>query len=236
MCVFAAAIPAAAAATSAATAAAVGAAGVGVVGGSMTAATIGSVAAGGAATAAAAATPWLTYAGLASSLLGTGLSAYGSYQQGQAMAGQAEYQAAVARNNQIIAERNAQDAELRGGLSEDQQRRQTAQLKGRQRASLASNGVVIDEGSALDITSDTAAFGEFDALTIRSNAQREAYNYRVQGSNFQAEENLMRMRGAAGSRAGTTGAVSTLLSGAGSVADKWYGYKYGNSRYGGVLA
>ena len=45
---------------------------------------------------------------------------------------------------------------------------------------MAANGVDLSSGSPLDILGDTAMYGELDALTIRSNAEREAYGYRVQ--------------------------------------------------------
>ena len=38
-------------------------------------------------------------------------------------------------------------------------------------------------GSSIDNVSDTAAAGEFDALTIRNNAQREAHGDKVQAGN-----------------------------------------------------
>lgn len=158
-------------------------------------------------------------------VLGTVVGAVGQIQEGQALKEQAAYQAAVARNNQILAERAAQDALDRGKIEEQRQRSATKQLQGRQRAVLAANGVVVDVGSALDITSDTAAIGELDALTIRSNAEREALGFRTQGMNFQAEADLAKAKGEAASQAGYMGAMGTLLSGGGQVAQKWYNFK-----------
>lgn len=167
----------------------------------------------------------LAIASIGASVIGTGMSAYGSMQQGKAAQSQANYQAAVARNNKIIADRQADDAIKRGSVEEAAYRRQVSQLAGRQRATLAANGVVVDQGSALDITEDTAEYGELDALTIRSNAEREAYGYRVQGQNFEADAGLYDATGANARSAGNFGAVSNLISGAGSVASKWYGFK-----------
>lgn len=161
---------------------------------------------------------------IAATVGSTVLGTVGQLQQGQALEQQAAYQAAVARNNQILAERAAQDALDRGKVAEQQQRMETRQLQGRQRAVLASNGVLVDVGSALDITSDTAAIGEIDALTIRSNAEREALGFRTQGMNFQSEAELARLRGQAASSAATIGAFGTLLSGTGTVAQKWYAF------------
>jgi hypothetical protein len=118
------------------------------------------------------------------------IGAAGTIMQGQAAAGQASYQAQVARNNQIIAERNAVDAEKRGVIDEDKMRRRVASIAGTQRAQLAGQGSVLDEGSPLDIQMDTAGLGELDALTVRGNSEREAYGFRVQGMNQGAQAAL----------------------------------------------
>lgn len=207
---------------SAAAAGAASAAGAGAAGASVGASLAGAASLGGAA---AASTPWLTYGSLGASLLSTAVGVYGQVQAGQAQAGQARYQAQVAENNRIIAEQQARDAEMRGQMAEDARRDQTRALIGRQRTALAANGVMVDDGSALDITSDTAAQGEVDALTLRANAAREAYGYRAQGSNFLADAGLQRARADAAIPASMVWAGATLLSGAGTVGDRWLTYR-----------
>lgn len=157
---------------------------------------------------------------IASTVASTGISIIGQGQQAAASRASYEYQAAVARNNQIIAERQAADSRARGAEAERQQRIKTQQLIGRQRAVLAGNGVVVDEGSALDITTDTAGIGEQDALTVRANAEREALGYETQGMNFGAQAGLNSM--SAANSSATLGQIGTALGGAASVADKWY--------------
>lgn len=159
---------------------------------------------------------------LASTLIGTVASAYGQMQQGKADAAQANYQAAVGRNNAILAQRAAEDARARGDEAARRQAVQTKQLAGRQRAVLAANGVLVDQGSALDLTSDTAEIGKLDELTIRSNAEREALGYEAQGMNFTAGAELNSMRAGNATSSGLGDAFGTLLTGAGSVASKWY--------------
>lgn len=210
-------ITATAAAASAASAAGAGAAGASVGASLAGAASLGS--------AAAASTPWLTYGSLGASLLSTAVGVYGQLQAGQAQAGQARYQAQVAENNRVIAEQQARDAEMRGQLAEDARREQARAIIGRQRTALAANGVLVDSGSALDITGDTAAQGEVDALTLRANAAREAYGYRAQGTNFLADAGLQRARADAAIPASMVGAGATLLSGAGTVGDRWLTYR-----------
>lgn len=166
-------------------------------------------------------------ASLALTALGAGMQAYGMYQQGQAREKAAEYNAAVASNNMVLAERQAEDATKRGKIEEQRHRMQVGRLKADQRSALAASGIDVASGSALDVLEDTAKLGEWDALQIRANADREAYGYRAQGMNYQAEAGLQTMKGRQASRAGMIGAGSSLLTGAGNVAGSWYKFSGG---------
>ncbi|MBX3503327.1 MAG: hypothetical protein KF889_28115 [Alphaproteobacteria bacterium] len=118
------------------------------------------------------------------------ISAAGTIASAQASAAQAGYQAQVARNNQIIAQRNAADALKRGEVEEDKVRQRTASIMGQQRARLAGQGSALDEGSPLDIQMDTAGMGTLDALTVRGNFRREAHAHEVQAMNHAAQAAL----------------------------------------------
>lgn len=161
---------------------------------------------------------------LAVTALSTGFSAYQQVQQGKAQQAQYEYQAAVDRNNQQIAQWQAQDALDRGAEEERRRRVQTNQQIGTQRTQFASSGIDLGSENVIDTLSDTAMIGELDALTIRSNAEREAFGHEVQAQNF---ENSATANTTAGENARTTGtlnATSTILGGASTVSnqyDKW---------------
>ncbi len=164
----------------------------------------------------------LAGASLALTAVGTVMSIGGQQQQAQSNQGLYAYQAAVARNNQTTANTLAVDAETRGKAEEDRQRRKTALIMGTQQAALAAQGTDL-EGSPTDILGDTAAVGELDALTIRSNAAREAWGYRVKGVEYGNEVALANARvGSSGLSA--LGVGASLIGGAGAVADKWYRY------------
>lgn len=151
-----------------------------------------------------------------------GLGAMSAYQQSQATKASMEYQSAVARNNAITSEYQAEDAIKRGQVAEEQQRRKTMMLKGTQTARLAANGIDISEGSALQILSDTDWMGEQDALTVRENANREAWGYRVQAQN--ASSNSTMLRNSADAQNPLLSGATSLITNpaAGVVADKWY--------------
>jgi len=177
-------------------------------------------------------------ASLAMSALSTGAGFIGQQQQQAAQAqamqqqaamqgAQANYQAQVARQNQELADRQAADAVARGQVAEDAQRRKTAQAIGTQTAILAAQGTDLS-GSPTDILGDTASAGELDAQTIRSNAAREAYGYKIQSTGFGNEGMVQDSRARNSYYSGGTnmlGAGASLLAGASNLAEKWYKFQ-----------
>src|SRR5258708_37958136 len=119
----------------------------------------------------------LAAASLAMTAVGTGVAVMGQMQAGSAQKAQMDYKAAVDRNNAVLASRAAADARQRGDIAATQSDIRGKQLIGRQRATLASNGGVVDQGSALDLTSDTAAQNKLDDLTIRNKAERQTLGF-----------------------------------------------------------
>jgi hypothetical protein len=160
---------------------------------------------------------------MGTTLASTGLGVMGQMQQGQLQQAMYGYQAQVARNNQIAAERLAVDAEKQGRIAEDRQRLRTRARMGTQVAELAGQGTDL-EGSPTDILGDAAAGGEMDALAIRSNATREAWSDRTKGVEFDNEAMLANSR-QRWSRLSPLGVGASLIGGAGAFADKWYRFR-----------
>lgn len=161
------------------------------------------------------------YLSLGATALGAVTSAMGSIQQGKAQAAQYKYQAAVDRNNKIISDRQYQDAIKRGEAAEEDVRRKTAQIISKQRTGFASNNIDLGSDVVFDTLSDSSMFGELDALTVRSNAAREAYGYQVQGMNYQASANNSLMAAKNAKSAAKTSAFSSVLSGASTLASNY---------------
>lgn len=149
-------------------------------------------------------------------LVGGGISAYGSYQSGQAAK-------ATGNFNARVGELQAQDSIQRGEFDVRQQRMATRSLIGAQRAAYGAQGVELDEGSALQVQRDSAGFGELDALMVRNNAAREAWGHRVDAINS-------RMAGKYAARAANTQAISTLAT---SGADAFSAYRSAGGWSGG---
>lgn len=114
---------------------------------------------------------------VAASLIASAMQAYSQNKQGK-------YAAAVANQNAETATAQANDAINRGNAAAEQRRVQMRQQLGTQAATMGAGGADLTSGTALDIAGDTAQFGSLDSLTTLNNAQREAYGYQVQSSNF----------------------------------------------------
>lgn len=164
---------------------------------------------------------------VAATVAAAAASAYGAMQTSNAQKAAAGAREQQNQNNAVLAQRAAADAMARGDINAGTKARQTAQLIGQQRAGLAANGLDPNEGSALDLQSDVAGNGEFDQLTIRSNAMREAAGYEAQGMNYQTQGSIDRAAGDNAVSAGMLSATSSIVGGAGSVAGQWYDFKYG---------
>lgn len=151
-------------------------------------------------------------AAVGASVLATGvggaLAAKGAYDQGQ-VAKQ------VGRNNQVMAEYAAQDAQRRGEEDAIKARQRASAVKGAQRASMAAKGLDLGVGTAAELQDQTDFFGETDIGTARNNAARDAWSARAGGRNARAQ-------GDAAARQGNLQAAGTILSTGGSVASKWY--------------
>lgn len=186
----------------------------------------GSILAGTSATATfAAGTPWLAEAGIGAGLLGGATSAFGSIAQGQAQKSAAEYNAKIASENAAQAKQNAAIAGQSGAEQAAQESLKTRAEVGAIKANQAAAGLDVNSGSAVDVRSSARELGELDALTVRSNAARQAYGYQVQGINEQAQSNLDRFEGEQAETAGDIGAASDLLNSFGSSASNWERYQ-----------
>jgi hypothetical protein len=146
----------------------------------------------------------------------TVLGAAGQIQQSQATAAASKYNAQVANMNATINDQRAKDAINRGALEEQKKRQQVAGVLGQQKAAMAANGVDVTFGSPLDTLVDTSKLGELDALTIRTNSYREAYDYKVAAANNTASANLDNLNAKNAETGGYLSAAGTILTGAGS--------------------
>ncbi len=152
------------------------------------------------------------------------VGAMGAIQSSQAAASAAKYNAAVAEQNAAIQKRNASMAIQAGEQRVAMEGLKTKAKVGGIMATQGAQGVDVMSGSALDVRSSAADLGELDALTVRSNAVKEAYGYEVNAMNDKAQAALDRKQASASLASGWYGAAGSLLgaaSSAGSQFAKW---------------
>lgn len=173
----------------------------------------------------------LAIGGLALSAFSQVRASRAQRQAGEQAQEASESQAELQEANAAIADVQAKDAIARGAVEESKFRMGVRGLIGSQRVAFASGNIDAGFGSAVDVQADAAYLGEIDALTIRSNAAREAWGYRVAGDDLRQRADIARREGANAAAAGRSmqtagliGAGQSLLGGAGSLLAARYGF------------
>lgn len=168
-------------------------------------------------------------AGLGMQAYGAGMSAVASYNQAKTQKSTLQYEAAVASNNATMANYQAGQAQVIGAQLEQSQRLKTSQTIGSERAQMAANGIDLGMGSASDILTSTTMMGERDVLTVRDNANRQSWAYKVQAQNYTSEANMDTSM--SNSIDPTMAGLSSLIGGATGVARSYNSYN--NAKNGG---
>jgi hypothetical protein len=159
-------------------------------------------------------------------ILGTIISgvvgAMGAMQQGAAAQASANYQAAVAQQNRMIAEQNAHFEELHG-----EQQAQTQGLKDKAAmgsivAGEGASGLDITTGSKKSVIDSTQKLSTFNEALIRNDSARKAYDFRAQAFNYEAQSRLFTFQGENARTASNFQAFGSLLGSAASVGQRWY--------------
>lgn len=167
--------------------------------------------------------PALPMIAAAGAIGSAGLSAYGAIQGGRATRDAQNYKAAVAMNNKVVAEQNAEGA-INAGVAKGQ----AQGLKGRAvggaiKAKQAASGVDVNSGSNVDVQEAQAEQSRLDVETVLHNADLAAYGYRTQATNFEAEAVMDKAAGEQAEKAGYIKAGTSLLGAASSLGWKWGG-------------
>jgi hypothetical protein len=153
----------------------------------------------------------LAIIGAAAAVAGAGVSAYASYEQGQAQRKAYKYNAAVTRNQAEIAQQQAAHAAR-------QQRERDRRIQARARAIQGISGVEVGEGSSLLVDIDNARQAEL-------NAQAAKYEAEARRRNMLAGAELGEYQGGVAAQQATIGAGATLLSGLGSAASGYGSFR-----------
>lgn len=162
-------------------------------------------------------------------MLAVALPLVGGIVSGIGASENANYQAQVAQNNAITAQRQAALSAEMGDAKAAQSGMKTAQTVGKAKAALGAAGVETNSGSAADVTSGIEAAGLTDAQTIRSDAARQTWGYQVQQSNDLAQSQLDK-------QTGQFGEMSSFLGGASSAAGNYAKLGSGSNPFAGLAS
>lgn len=152
-----------------------------------------------------------------------GVAAVGAVEGGIASKNAADYQSQVASNNATIAQQNATYAMESGEAQAANQSRKGAAQVGKMKTSIAANGVDVNSGSAVDVVAGQRETNQLDTETVLNNSELQAYGYRTQSTNFDAQSKLDTMQGDQAEEAGYLKAGGDILSAASGVGGKYGG-------------
>lgn len=153
---------------------------------------------------------------------GSIFSAFGASSKGKAQkqmydyqAGMAEYRKKIALQNRDYALQVGEDTAERFGIK-------ARANEGTIRAGAGASGIDVGTGSKVNVITSQKQVTAMDMATIRNNAARRAYGYIVEAETEGQQAGLYRAAGVNAKKAGQMDAIGSLISGATSVASKWY--------------
>lgn len=149
-------------------------------------------------------------------------SAFGAFSGAQAQKSGLKAQAGIADTNARIAEMSAQSTLDAGQKESGRYTLQVGNLKSKQRAAMAANGVDLGVGNAAETLASTEIIKEIDKNQIEANSIRSAWGLRTQATNYQNE--ALVKRATASSISPFTAGATSLLGSATAVAKSWYNY------------
>lgn len=175
------------------------------------------------------AAPVLQGVGSMATMYGANMKAQGQIQAATGEAQAALFNSEIATANAGIATQNAtmvgQAGDAQAGISEQQTRAQVGAIKVNQ----AAAGVDVNSGSAVDVRNSASGVGMLNALTIRSNAAKQAYGFQTQAASDTAQSKLDVAQAGNDIKAGNVAAKGTILGAEGASVSNFGNYLLQNS-------
>lgn len=153
--------------------------------------------------------------------------------QAGAQARAIEHEALMSDINARAAERNAGAVMQQGRAAIAQMTAEAGQVKARQRVSAAARGVVVDQGSARDVTDTTEIVKEVQRVAINRRAVAQAADARIAATNMRNQSMLSRvgagsMRAAASGLSSSSAGASQFISSTGGFMRDYAAYRRRN--------
>lgn len=149
-------------------------------------------------------------------------SIYSAWQSGKTMKYVAKQKAAIAEENRQMAQLSAESAYLQGQGKIAQLTYRAGQIKAKQRAAFAANGVVLGQGSTAETTASTDLMKEMDMNTAKLNAMASAWGYKQQALQANAMGGVYQATAGALAQAEMAKGFSSMLEHGSMAADRWY--------------
>lgn len=153
---------------------------------------------------------------------GTGINVASALMGGSASKRQYLYQSHVATMNALIAEQNANYARSVGERENLMFGMKAGQRAGAILTAQGASGIRVDSAGSERVRTSQATVDRMDREQILSNAARRAYGHDVEAVSHRNKAKAYAMAGENAEKAGWIKAATSLVSGATSVADKWY--------------
>lgn len=141
------------------------------------------------------------------------------YQQGQAQAAAAEYNAAVAERDMIVADQNRKLAIQNANIAAEDKRRENRRILSSIRAKYGASGLSL-AGSPLDVLQDTATEQALDERRIEFDGQVKGRSAALRILGLQDDAALSRAEADAAETAGTLGAIGGVAKGVGTTLSR----------------
>lgn len=169
----------------------------------------------------------------------TGLKVGGALLEGFGGGAANDFQAQIAARNAQIAKMNSGYAVQAGEQAMLNEQLKTRAQIGQTKAVQAASGIDVNTGSAKAVQESERLLGRLDAMTIRSNAARQAYGYDIEAGTQRARSQMYRRAGTLSRVGGLVDAGATLLEGASSSSRQhrmWQDVGEGDGAVGNLMS
>lgn len=152
------------------------------------------------------------------SIAGTGLQAYGAYEEFKANESEAKYQAQISRNNVKIIEQRKADLRTVGAQQVARLKNETVQFAADQVTGFAATGIDISSAVVSEVIEETTGIGAADIVQAQKNIEREIWGLDIQKMSEQATAIFQESRARRFRKLAPIAAFSSLLGSAGGIA------------------
>jgi hypothetical protein len=149
----------------------------------------------------------------------------GQSQQYQAQQAMYYYQAGIALDNQQIEKQNKGFALQQGEQQAMQSGMRTRAQVGEIKAAQGASGFDLNKGTQPMVPAGQEKIGQIDQATIRSNANKAAFDYDVSAFQYGAQATVDQFAAANAAKASGIAQESSILGTAAGVSSKWLGFE-----------